>query len=208
MVVRSPKSFMKKIRAELLQKRCKVSHMTVFCHLSKEFKLKFYKRAKIPKLTPAIKAKRLAFVLKHRHWTTMQWGRQSIIHRQVYPSTVCSTQVPVRRPPVRYDDRYTISTIKHPPCQMIWRAISKNRVGGLYFLTPETNMNGPKYAELLSDKLKLHIEVHNCNIFMQNGAPGHRPKLQLSFCFETKSKCSNRREIALISTRLKIHERN
>ena len=62
---------------------------------------------------------------------------------------------------------------------MIWEKMSKNGVGGLYFLTPEATMNGPKYVKLLSDKLKLHMEVHSCSILMQDGAPCNRSKVAI-----------------------------
>ena len=65
-VMRSPSSSMKKIKAELLRRGRKVSHMTVSRRLSKEFNLKSYKPAKKPRLTPAMKAKRLQFANNHQ----------------------------------------------------------------------------------------------------------------------------------------------
>ena len=71
--MRSPTSSMKKIKAELLRRGRKVSHMTVSRRLSKEFNLKSYKPAKKPSLTwfftPAMKAKRLQFANNHQRWT-------------------------------------------------------------------------------------------------------------------------------------------
>ena len=54
---------------------------------------------------------------------------------------------------------------------MIWGAISKNGTAGLYFLAPGTTMNGPKYVELLKNKLLLHMTVYSTTIFMHDGAP-------------------------------------
>ena len=42
-------------------------------------------------------------------------------------------------------------------------------------------MNGPKYVQVLSEKLKLHLQVHNCQTFMQDGAPCHRSKVAKNF---------------------------
>ena len=42
-------------------------------------------------------------------------------------------------------------------------------------------MNGPKYVQMLSEKLKLHLQVHNCQIFMQDCAPCHRSKVAKNF---------------------------
>ena len=88
----------------------------------------------------------------------------------------------VRRPTgKRFDERYTIPTVKHPPSQMVWGAMSRNGVGALSFLPPGTTMNGPKYVQMLSEKLTFHLQVHNCQIFMQDGAPCDRSKVAKNF---------------------------
>ena len=61
--------------------------------------------------------------------------------------------------------------------QMIWGAMSRNDVAALSFLPPETTMNELKYVQMLSKKLKLHLQVHNCQIFMQDGTPCHSSKV-------------------------------
>ena len=66
--------------------------------------------------------------------------------------------------------------MKHPPSKMIWGVMCRG-AAGLYFLPPNTTMNGPKYVELLKEKLNLHIDVHDCTIFVQNGASCHRSKV-------------------------------
>ena len=71
-VVRSPTSSMKKIRAELLRRGRPISHMTVSRRFSKEFNLKSYKPAKKPRLTATMKAKRLQFANNHQYWTAEQ----------------------------------------------------------------------------------------------------------------------------------------
>ena len=38
-------------------------------------------------------------------------------------------------------------------------------------------MNGQKYLELLKEKLQFYMQFHNCDIFMQDGAPCHRSKI-------------------------------
>ena len=52
---------------------------------------------------------------------------------------------------------------------------------GLYFLLPETTINGEKYVKLLKIKLVLHIRVHNCEIFIHGGALCHRSKVVKKF---------------------------
>ena len=73
--VRSPTSSMKKIRAPLLRRGRRISHMTISRRLSKEFNIKSCKPAKKPRLTAAMKAKRLQFANNHQHWTAEHWGK-------------------------------------------------------------------------------------------------------------------------------------
>ena len=42
-------------------------------------------------------------------------------------------------------------------------------------------MNGQKYIDLLNNKLELHMAIHKCKIFMQDGAPCHRSKIVPQF---------------------------
>ena len=74
--------------------------------------------------------------------------------------------------------------MKHPPTVMIWGAMSVTGTAGLLFLPNGTTMNGQKYVELLKDKLELHMNVHICNIFMQDGTPCHRSKIVSKFLKE------------------------
>ena len=184
--MRSPTSSMKKIRAELLGRGHRISHKTVSRRLSKEFNLKSYKPAKKSKLTAAVKAKRLQFANNHQHWTAEQWGKVLFSEESTFQQFVVRKKH-VRRPiGKRFDERYTIPTVKHPSSQMVWGTMSTNGVAALSFLPPEIAMNGPKYVQMLSEKLKLHLQVHNCQIFMQYGAPCHRSKVANNFLDSNK----------------------
>ena len=119
MVVRSPTSSTKKLQAALLRKGTRVTQMTISRCLSREFNLKSYKPAGKPRLTPVMKAKRLAFAKKHRDWTIQQWSKVLFSNESTFQQFVVRKRH-VRRPPgKRYDDKYTVSTMKHPPSQMI-----------------------------------------------------------------------------------------
>ena len=133
-------------------------------------------------------AKRLAFAKKHQDWTPAQWRKvmfsdestlQQFVVRKRHARPPCGT---------RFNEKYTISTMKHPPNQMIWGAISKHGVAGIFFLPPGTTMNGPRYIELLAEKLKIYMAVHNCTIFMQDGAPCHGSKVAKTFLAENRIK--------------------
>ena len=89
----------------------------------------------------------------------------------------------VRRPMgERFNEKYTISTIKHPSTQIIWGAMHANGMAGIYFLKPGTTINGTKYAEFLKDKIPTHtIAIHQSLVFIHNDAPCHQLKLSSSF---------------------------
>ena len=145
--------------------------------LSDEFNLKAYKPAKKPRLTPSMKAKRYAFAKEHLNWTTEQW-KKVLFSDESTMQQFTSHKHFVRRPVgTRYEDHYTIQTMKHPSSIMVWGAMSAYDTAGLYFLQPGTTMNGAKYLNLLKEKLDIHMVVHNCEIFMHDGAPCHRSKI-------------------------------
>ena len=119
-VVRSATSSMKKIRAELLRRGRRISHRTASRRLSKEFNMKSYKPAKKPGLTAAMKVKRLQFANNHQHRTAEQWGKVLFSEESIFQQFVVPKRH-VRRPTgKRFDERYTIPTVKHPASQMVW----------------------------------------------------------------------------------------
>ena len=138
-------SSINKVRAALVQRGVTVGRMTASRRLSREFGLKSYKPVGKPCLTPAMKAKRLAFVKKHQDWMPAQWGKAMFSDESTLQQFVVRKRH-VRRPRgTRFNEKYTISTMKHPPNQMIWGAISEHVVAGISFLPPG-NMNGPRYV--------------------------------------------------------------
>ena len=52
-------------------------------------------------------------------------------------------------------------------------AMPRNGSAGLYFLPPGMTIIGKKYSELFKDKLKIHMDIHHCRIFMHR-PPCHR----------------------------------
>lgn len=180
-VVRSPTSSANKIRSLLLLKGTTVDRSTVSRRLSKEFGLKAYKPARKPKLTAAMRAKRLSFAKKYVAWDEIKWSKVLFSDESQFQQ-FGTRKTFVRRPVgKRFDARYTIATMKHPPSVMIWGGMSAHGRAGLFFLPKRTTMNGVSYLEMLKDKLPIHMVIHNCNIFMQDGAPCHRAKIVIEF---------------------------
>ena len=80
----------------------------------------------------------------------------------------------------------------------------RNGVAALSLLPPGTTMNGPKYVQMLSEKLKFHMQVHNCKIFMQDGAPCHRSEVAKNFLNDNNIQLSSGQETARTLIPLRI----
>ena len=177
--MRSPIGSIKKNRAKLVRRGGGISHITVFRRLSKEFNQKSYKPAKKTRLTAAMKVKGLEFASNHQHWTAEQWVR--VLFCDESPSNSLwferGSSVDQQQTAKRFDERCTIPTVELPPNQMVWGVMSRNGIAAVSFLPPGTTLNEPKYVQMLSEKLKLHQQVHNCQIFMQDGTPCHCSKV-------------------------------
>ena len=183
--VRSPMSSCKKIRSALLLKGTDVHRTTIGRRLVNEFGIKSHKPAKKPK---PVKAKRVIFVNKYADWSEKQWGKVLFSDESTIQQFGTRKQQ-VRRPvSTRFEDRYTVATMKHPPSVMIWGAMSSNGTAGLFFLPKGTTMNGVRYLEMLQEKLQLHMVFHKCTTFMQDGAPCHRSKIVSKFLKKKKIK--------------------
>ena len=163
---RSPTSSCKKIRSALLLKGTDVHRTTIGRRLVNEFGLKSHKPAKKPR---PMKAKRVIFANKYADWSEKQCGKVLFSDESTIQQFGTRKQQ-VRRPVgTRFEDRYTVATMKHPPSVMIWGAMPSNGTAGLFFLPKGTTMNGARYLEMLQEKLQLHM------------APCHRSKIVSEF---------------------------
>ena len=59
----------------------------------------------------------------------------------------------------------------------MWGVMSVKETDGLFFLPPGTTVNNSEYLKLLKNKLELHMVVHQCTIFIQDGASYHKLKI-------------------------------
>ena len=76
--------------------------------------------------------------------------------------------------------------VKHPPSIMIWGAMSNNGTDGLFFLPIETTMNVFRHNKMLEKKIEIYMTIHECNMFMQDGARCQFSKLVSNF-YEKKN---------------------
>ena len=180
-VMNSPTCSAKKIRADLNETGISVSRQTIIHSLVEELGLKSRKLIRKPRLTLKMKKKRVEFALQHKNWTCAQWSK-ALFQTNLQFNSLLQKQRNVRRPPgTRYNKKYTQETIKHPPNVMVGGAISIEGTAGLFFLKPGTTINGQRYLNLMKEKLQLHMSVHDCIIFMQDGAPCYCSKIVTDF---------------------------
>ena len=59
--------------------------------------------------------------------------------------------------------------------------MSVDGTAALYFLPVGGAMNGSPYVNFLREKLQLHMAVHQCSVFIDDGAPCRRPKVVKNF---------------------------
>ena len=72
-----------------------------------------------------------------------------------------------RRSPSRYDQTFTVKTMKHPGSVMVWGAFSGNLGrAGWYFLTKNVTMKGSICINILKEHLIVFRKIHQCDHFM------------------------------------------
>ena len=97
-----------------------------------------------------MKAKRLTFAKKHQIWTAKEWGKL------IFCDESTLQQFVVKNRHDFFDETFAKSDD--------WGAVLENGVAGLFFLPHGTTMNGPRYVELLEEKLKIHMTVQLCKL--------------------------------------------
>lgn len=140
-----------------------------------------------PLLTGKIKKKRVQFAKEHKHWTVdelmeLMWSKESAVQ------VLSSHLVKVRRPAYcsRYNKQFTVLTVKHSSCVMVWGCLNgKMGRGGLYFLPKGETMNSERYKEGLSNNMFLSIFLlmklpHSCTT-----SPYVTPPKQWKHCSAT-----------------------
>ena len=142
-----------------------VSSRTVRRRLVTDFKLRSRIAAKKPLLTPAQRAKRVAFCKKYKAWTEKEW--RSVMFSDESTFAQFGTHLHRVRRPVheRHNSKYTIATIKHPQKIMVWGSFSASGRGRLHFMTPGEIVNADKYIQILEARLLFGMEINGTTIF-------------------------------------------
>ena len=112
-VIRSPVSSSKTIQTKLMERGTVVSAKTIQRRLSLDFDLKSRKPARKPRLTQAMKKKRLDFAKRHASWDIEMW-RKVLFSDESTVQQFSYGRYRVWRPVgTRYDEKCTTSTVKH-----------------------------------------------------------------------------------------------
>ena len=155
-----------------------VSLRTIRHRLQKDLNMPSRRAAKKPLFTDKMKQKRLEFAYKYKDWTKEMWNSVMFSDESTF-KCIRSSCNRVRHPPGsnRFASKYTFKTVKHPDFVMLWGTYSgKMGKAGVYFLPKKCTMNSERYIELLETHFLQMFSLHECQIFMQDGAPCHKSK--------------------------------
>lgn len=163
------------VMGELKQHGVNVTTRTIQRRL-KELGCRSVRPRKVPKLTPAMMKKRLAFAKTYVAWTVDDWRKVAFSDESTFECQLASArrqwQTPLSLPPVR-------QSVKHPTKVMVWSMISHSGLGRLHIC--EGMMTGSKYMEVLQHRMLPQLRAWYVNIddcfFMQDGAPCHTAKI-------------------------------
>ena len=102
-----------------------VSVRTIQHRLQKDLKLPCRRAAPKPLLTPKMRKQRLDFCKQYEHWTSEDWRRVVFSDESAF-KTISNRQRMVRRPlgSDRYNNKYTVKTVKFPAGVMVWGCFS------------------------------------------------------------------------------------
>jgi transposase len=143
--------------------------------------------AKKPRLTPAMKQKRLEWAKKHRNWTSEDWSKVCWSDESHFEILGEKSQVVYRRPWEKYDEDCISGRVKHPDKVMVWSVISGKGTGRLYPV--EGMMRQDQYRHVLENRLLPQAQewFPDSNfIFMQDSAPCHTAKSVMAYLREKR----------------------
>lgn len=153
------------------------STRTVRRRLVDEFGLRARRPAKKPLINAKQRQKRLQFCNKYKHYTVADWNKVLFSDESTFcqfGSSVRSVRRPVGE---RYNQRYTLATVKHCPKVMVWGSFSGMGRGSLYFVPKGKTVNSELYLDILQSKVQLTMQIHGCSTFQQDSAPAHTSRV-------------------------------
>lgn len=135
---------------------------------------------KVPKLTPAMKKKRLRFAKAHAQWTIHDWRKVCFSDESTFEVQLSHSNrvwhLPNSPRPVK-------QTVKHPTKVMVWGMISHKGGGRLHVV--ENMMNQHQYLQVMQNRMLPQVrewfEPGESYVFMHDSAPCHKARLITNF---------------------------
>lgn len=167
------------MKSMLAEHGINVGASTIRTHLIREGYAAHRPRAK-PKLTPAMRTKRLNWCVLHKDWTVDQWLNVGFSDESTFTIMQDKRQYVRRLASEEFHKDCIKSTVKHPTSQMVWSIICGKGPGRLHLV--DGIMNGTKYLDVLKARLVPQIRdwygaADRDFTFMQDSAPCHTAKL-------------------------------
>jgi transposase len=164
-VVSSPHTSSARVAHLTNDRGIRISSRTVRRRLSNEFNLVARRHAKKSYITKPQLFKRLKFCRLMRDKSKEWWEQVMFTDESTFQQLRGASYNYVRRPPSqRYNPKYTIKTVKHPPSVMVWGGISANGRCGLHIFQKGEKVNATKYIEVLQNKLLMHMNISGTKI--------------------------------------------
>ena len=115
-------------------------------------------------------------------WTAADWCKVEFSDESTFYQ-MRNVHKLVRRPVgERFNPKFTVKTVKHPPSVMVWGCFDgKKGRGRLEFLKKGETMNSVRYQATLEEKLLPIFEARGMKWFLQDGAPCHTSKSTREF---------------------------
>ena len=151
-----------------------LSSRSIRRRLSVDLGLVAHKPCKKPLLSKKNIKDRLNFCKKYKHWSKEDWRRVMFSDESTFLQFGVFQKY-VRRPVnSRFDPKFMIRTVKHSPSLMVWAAFSYHGRGPIQFIEPGTTVNAKSYLNIIQNKLPVHMAIHQCSIYQQDGATCHQ----------------------------------
>uniref|UniRef100_A0A2A4K502 Tc1-like transposase DDE domain-containing protein n=1 Tax=Heliothis virescens TaxID=7102 RepID=A0A2A4K502_HELVI len=154
-----------------------ISKRTVQRRLAEEG-LTGHRPAKKPRLTVAMKKKRLAWAREHRHKTVEDWSKVCFSDESSFEILADKSSFVRRRPGEKYHPDCIVEKVKHPVKVMVWSVISAKGVGRLYIV--QGTMKQDQYRQVLQTRLIPTLEEWFPDgeefVFMHDSAPCHKAR--------------------------------
>lgn len=178
LVIRDPTKPSTNIAQAASELNISISPRTIRRRLTNDFNLPARRPSKKPLLTEKQRLARIKFCNIHKDKSPDWWENVMFTDESTFQQVRSCGYNYIRRPPNRrYDPKFTIKTVKHPPSIMCWGAITAKGRAGIAFLEKGKRLNSQGYMKILDEKVKVHMNIHEVTYFQQDSAPCHVSKV-------------------------------